>query len=259
MRAKEDFKRKAKNSFIYFQIGLIAAMVVALIVLEQNFKDLVKKPRESKIFEPILDQPFVYNPAEPEIKVKSEPRITKTVAKLEPQVKIPDVIEKFDVKDDEVKVDKQDVPTQDIALNSENNVKTNEVSNNTDRNTGGVTEPMNPFTVEQLPMFKACKGLSRAEQKACFDEQLAKAISKNLVYPESDYDNRKQGTALIEFIIDEKGNITNVKSLENNRATEDMKKAAEKAVKKIPQLIPAKQGNQHVKIKYSIPITFKLN
>ena len=79
------------------------------------------------------------------------------------------------------------------------------------------------------------------------------------MYPERDYDNGKQGTALIEFVIDENGNITNVKPLENNRATEDMKKAAEKAVKKLPQLIPAKQGDRNVRIKYAIPITFKLN
>ncbi len=259
MRAKEDFKKKMKNSFIYFQLGLIAAMLITLFVLESNFKDIVKKEGSGKIWEPIIDGPFVYNPAEPEVPVKTKPIISKPIAKIEPQVKAPDVIEKFDVKKDEVVVDKQDVSTQDVSQDTENPVETNTSPVNTAGTVEGPVAPPTMLTVEQLPMFKACKGLKRSEQKACFDEQLAKVISKNLTYPERDYENRKQGTALIEFIIDENGNITNVKPLENNRATEDMKKAAEKAVKRIPQLIPAKQGNKNVRIKYAIPITFKLN
>ena len=37
-----------------------------------------------------------------------------------------------------------------------------------------------------------------------------------------------------------------------------IKKAAEKAVKRIPKLIPAKQGNKEVRIKYTIPVVFKM-
>ncbi|MVO08835.1 TonB family protein [Flavobacterium sp. TP390] len=258
MRAKDDFKRKTKNSFIYFQLGLIAAMVVTLFILESNFKEVIKKSDTGTIWEPVYDSTFVYNPAEPEAPTKVKPIAPKKIASVEPRPKV-ELVDKFDVKDDEEKVVKQDLGTQDEPEVDKTSVDTNPVASNTATATGGTTEPMMLVTVEQLPMFKACKGLARSEQKACFDEQLAKAISKNLVYPERDFDNRKQGTALIEFIIDENGNITNVKPLENNRATEDMKKAAEKAVKKIPQLIPAKQGTKNVKIKYAIPITFRLN
>ena len=253
MRAKDDFKRKTKNSFIYFQLGLIAAMVVTLFILESNFKEVLKKPDTGAIWKPVLDSTFVYNPAEPEAPAKVKLIAPKKIASVEPRPKV-ELVDKFDVKDDNEKVVKQDLGTQDNPEVDNTPVDTNPVASSPAATTGGTTEPMNPFTVEQLPMFKACKGLA-----ACFDEQLAKAISKNLVYPERDFDNRKQGTALIEFIIDENGNITNVKPLENNRATEDMKKAAEKAVKKIPQLIPAKQGTKNVKIKYAIPITFRLN
>jgi periplasmic protein TonB len=108
-------------------------------------------------------------------------------------------------------------------------------------------------------MFKACKGLKRSEQKTCFDEQLAKAISKNLVYPNKDLANKRQGTAVVEFVIDEKGNITNVKTLDKNRATSAMQVAAEKAVSKLPKLEPTKQGDVVVKIKYVMPVSFKVN
>lgn len=42
-------------------------------------------------------------------------------------------------------------------------------------------------------MFEACKGLSRVDQKACFDEQMAKAITKYLVYPDNDLEKGRQG------------------------------------------------------------------
>lgn len=64
--------------------------------------------------------------------------------------------------------------------------------------------------------------------------------------------------AQVEFIIDENGTITNVVALNNKRATSEMQKAAEKAVKRIPKLIPAKQGDKSVRIKYSIPVVFKI-
>lgn len=258
MRAKEDFKKKAKNSFIYFQVGLIAAMGLALFILEFNFKDGQKKP--VSVFEPIVtvEPGFEYRIAEVE-RVDSKPTPKPKVNIVVPKLTLP-ILNDVDMVDDDVKLVKQDLATQDSSQETTTpDDNTNVADNKGEGTPSGPIAPPTMFTVEQLPMFKACKGLQRSEQKACFDEQLAKAISKNLTYPERDYDNRKQGTALIEFVIDENGNITNVKPLENNRATEDMKKAAEKAVKKIPQLIPAKQGNKSVRIKYSIPITFKLN
>lgn len=257
MRAKNDFQKKTKNSFIFFQIGLIATMLIVLVVLEFNFKDVIKKTDESSItFEPITDDPFFYTPAE---EPKAKPIIQKALARVEPKVDVSDVIEDFKLEKDKIIVPKIDLQTQDDADKTKNPIDTKTIPTETTGKTDGPVTLPNINTVEQLPMFKACQGLRRSEQKACFDEQLSKAISRNLVYPENDFDNRKQGTALIEFIIDEDGNITNVKPLENNRATEAMKKAAEKAVKRIPQLIPAMQGNKNVRIKYAIPITFKIN
>lgn len=259
MRAKNDFQKKTKNSFIFFQLGLIATMMGVLFVLEYNFKD-TQKTITCNFNEPIdiTEKPFTYNP-EVVKQAEVKPKVTP-VEKIVTKVIIPEVLNDFKLKENTIELEKLNLATQDNLSKLENNLDTNTTTVTTGKDDGKDTsEPGNIFTVEQLPMFKACKGLSRSEQKACFDEQLAKAITRNLVYPENDYDSRKQGTALIEFIIDENGNITNVKPLENNRATVDMKKAAEKAVKKIPQLIPAKQGDKNVRIKYAIPISFKIN
>jgi periplasmic protein TonB len=251
MRTNENFQRKTKNSVIYFQVGLIAVLVLVLSFLEFKFlsfsKDTVFKA------EPIWTEEaaFVYNP---EI-IKSNPIETKVVKAV---VKLPKEFVDVDIKKDDEVIKKEDLASENPSdTKSDVEVKT-DVTNNNNNTTSTVDKPT-IFSVEQLPLFKACKGLKRSEQKACFDEQLAKAISKNLVYPNKDLENKRQGTAVVEFVIDEKGNITNVKALDNNRATPAMQLAAEKAVSKLPKLEPAKQGDVAVKIKYVIPISFKVN
>ena len=76
--------------------------------------------------------------------------------------------------------------------------------------------------------------------------------------PEKAFKENIQGRVNIFFVIDEKGTITNVKALDNKRATIAMQKAAEKAVKRIPKLIPATHGEKPVRIKYSIPVGFRM-
>lgn len=251
MRTNVDFKKKTKNSFVYFQIGLIATMLVVLFVLEFQFKDAVKKVA-------IYDKPlhvedvFIYNP----VVVKPVEKIVETV---KPAVKIPNDIVKLKIEKNDVKIEKTDLPKQDVTDPIVGGVDGNDIPVDATPNPNPVKKVAPTiFSVEQLPMFAACEGLSRAAQKACFDEQLAKVVSRYLEYPESDYESGRQGTALIEFVIDEKGNVTDVKALANKRSTPEMNRAAEKAVKRIPKLIPAKQGDKPVRIKYSIPVVFKI-
>ena len=251
MKANVDFPKRVKNSFIYFQVGLIATMLVVLFIFEFTFKD-VSKPFSHVISTSIYSEPtYVYNPA-PTTKPQETPKPVVS--------NVPKVTHVF--KPTKAEPKKEDNTTtlanQDNSSDNQNNTDTTPSEIPKENGNGGVVETPTAYTVEQLPMFPACKGLSRAEQKACFDEQLSKAIVKHLTYPESDLEDGKQGVAQVEFVIDEKGTITSVKALDNKRATIEMQKAAEKAVKRIPKLIPAKQGDKAVKIKYSIPVVFKI-
>lgn len=249
MKANVDFPKRAKNSFIYFQVGLIATMIVVLFILEFNFENKNKVITYKPSIEITPELTFVYNPAP----------ATKPVETTKPVVvKVPKVAHVFKATKDEPKKDEDKTPlaTQD---NPADNPKTDATTTDSPKdNGGGTTEAPTVFSVEQLPMFEACKGLSRAAQKDCFDEQMAKAIAKHLVYPETDLENGRQGVALVEFVIDENGAITNVKALDNKRATETMQRAAEKAIKRVPKLSPAMHGNKPVRIKYSIPVGFRM-
>lgn len=253
MRKNVNLKSKAKNSFVYFQLGLIGTMLVVLFALEFKFKDVAKVDTFDLTFEP-TEESFNTSYTIIEHKIVE----TKPVKVIKSKVELPKDVTRLDVKKNDEVIKEAEAKSQDNASATEGkDVKEDMVAN---PNEGKTTLPVKPniFNVEQLPMFPECAGLSRAEQKACFDEQLLKAVVRNLEYPEIDLERGKQGTALIEFIIDERGNVINVKALDNKRATITMQKAAEKAVKKLPKLIPAKMGNENVRIRYSIPISFRI-
>ena len=245
---------KSKNSFIYFQLGIIAVMVSVLFVLEFNFKTVVSNQTASNSNRLPEEEVFSYNPRLKDVDVKP-----KQVATTKPVLKVasPKFIDQFkkstkEINDDVVNdILKQNVNPIDVVDANKNEIPTDNIA-------GTESEEEVFVVVEFLPRFPNCASVSKADQKACFDEQLKKEIFKNLKYPERDLENKKEGTVFVQFIVDEKGNFTAIKSAENNRATDEMRKAVESAVKKLPKIIPAKQGARDVKVTYTIPISFKI-
>ena len=248
MKPNVDFPKKAKNSFIFFQIGLIATMLVVLFVLEFNFE---LKPKKAVVPETITTIDISV-PTNFKIIPKMNP-----IAENKPNAQ-PKYTNQFKETTKEVPKDKVK-PVDNTPKDLDTNAPKEPVSENLIKEVPS-TKPETPtvLNVEELPMFPACRGLSRNEQLKCFEEQMSKAVAKNAEYPEIDRENGKQGRALISFIIDENGKIIDVKALDNKNATPEMKIAAEKAVRKVSKLTPAKQGGKPVRIKYVIPVSFRL-
>ena len=248
MKPNVDFPKKAKNSFIFFQIGLIATMLVVLFVLEFNFE---LKSKKAVVPETIITIDISV-PTNFKIIPKMNP-----IAENKPNAQ-PKFTNQFKETTKEVPKDKVK-PVDNTPKDLDINAPKEPVSENPIKEVPS-TKPETPtvLNVEELPMFPACRGLSRNEQLKCFEEQMSKAVAKNAEYPEIDRENGKQGRALISFIIDENGEIIDVKALDNKNATPEMKIAAEKAVRKVSKLTPAKQGGKPVRIKYVIPVSFRL-
>ena len=248
MKQNVDFPKKEKNSFIFFQLGLIATMLAVLFVLEFNFELKAKKADVPKTI-PTID---ISVPTTFKIIPKTNP-----IAENKPNAQ-PKFTNQFKETTKEVPKDKVK-PVDNTPKDLDTNAPKESVNENPIKEVPS-TKPETPtvLNVEELPMFPACRGLSRNEQLKCFEEQMSKAVAKNAEYPEIDRENGKQGRALISFIIDENGKIIDVKALDNKNATPEMKIAAEKAVRKVSKLTPAKQGGKPVRIKYVIPVSFRL-
>lgn len=84
-----------------------------------------------------------------------------------------------------------------------------------------------------------------------------KFISKNMRYPAKARRGGIEGTVFVQFVVDQDGKITNVKAIKG--AGEWLNKEAERVLSLSPEWIPGRQGGRKVKVRIIIPILFKLN
>jgi TonB family protein len=115
-----------------------------------------------------------------------------------------------------------------------------------------------PFNlVEDIPLFKKCNNVPLIKQTKCFETQMSKHIMKNFNYPQDAFDKGIQGRVLVQFTIDEQGNVgaIQMRGPKNNGAS--LEKEASRIISRLPKFIPGKHNGKSVKVKYGVPITFR--
>ena len=98
------------------------------------------------------------------------------------------------------------------------------------------------------------------EQMACFpggQANLMKFLSENTKYPKKAEEEGVQGRVICQFELDEKGYISNIKVAKHIHPLLDAE--AVRVISVMPRWIPAKQNGELVKIRYTLPITFRLD
>lgn len=97
-----------------------------------------------------------------------------------------------------------------------------------------------------------------AEQMPVFaNGDVLKYIQTNIKYPPEAKKKKIQGRVIIQFIVEEDGSITNPKVVRSIDASIDS--AAMEVVRKMPNWKPGMNNNgKAVKVKYTLPIAFKL-
>ena len=115
-----------------------------------------------------------------------------------------------------------------------------------------------PFNlVEEIPLFKKCEDRPLIEQAKCFDQQMSKHILKHFAYPEEALEKGIEGRVLTQFTINSLGEVEDIR-LRAPKGGELLKKEAKRLVEKLPIFVPGKHNGRIVKVKYGIPITFRL-
>ncbi len=105
------------------------------------------------------------------------------------------------------------------------------------------TKPV--FTiVEEMPSFPGGEG------------ERNKFLAENIVYPQQATENGIQGTVYVSFVVDSRGNVTDVKILRGIGGGCD--EEALRVVKMMPKWHPGKQNGKQVRVLFNMPIYFKL-
>ena len=95
--------------------------------------------------------------------------------------------------------------------------------------------------VEVMPEFKG--GM----------EAMIKYMSENINYPK---ETGLSGVVYIGFVVDEKGNVTDASVIKS--AAESLDKEALRVVKAMPKWTPGKDKGKNVKVKMTLPVSFKM-
>lgn len=117
--------------------------------------------------------------------------------------------------------------------------------------------------VEQMPRFPGCEdtGLEGQELHQCGMKKLVAYISENLIYPKQSGNGKVEGISVIQFVIDEQGDIGNVTVVKSLGAEFDAAsvRVLEKMKEEGIQWIPGEHGGKKVKVRLALPIKFQMN
>ena len=117
-----------------------------------------------------------------------------------------------------------------------------------------VTYAPQPKEVEQGEVFLA------VEEQPMFPggmEEMMKFLQANVKYPEQAQSNGVQGRVIVQFVVNKDGSISNdtiVRSVDPLLDAEALR-----VVRSMPNWTPGKQRGKEVRVRFTLPVTFRLN
>jgi len=222
---------KLKNIVDEQRAKVAVTQVTELSALEQKEKKAEVKQRkvEVKIPEKVVER------------VKSSIKFTAPVIK----------------KDNEVKPE-EELKTQDELMNTKTAIGTFDVKGNDDQN-GEVVKAKEVIVQQEPPKVEENKIFDVVEQMPAFpggDAALMKYLRDNIHYPTVAAENGVQGRVVVGFVVEKDGSVTDVNIMKGQDPSLD--KEAMRVVKSMPKWIPGKQNGTTVRVKYQVPVTFRL-
>lgn len=98
--------------------------------------------------------------------------------------------------------------------------------------------------VEQMPMFPGGS------------EALFNYLSENITYPKECEDVCVQGRVVVSFVVEKDGSVTNAEVVKS--VYQPLDEEALRVVKNMPKWIPGMLNGEPTRVKYSVPVTFRL-
>lgn len=232
-----------RNSSLYFLIGLTAVLMLTYVSIELKSEDPRVVVEKLEISDNMMSD-------DEEVILTMPP----TQRLPPPPPPAPEVIQ---IVDNRQVLEEKKIETTEVDENKA--VVVNTASSYGEE--GGTADEIDeevPFAViEQIPVFPGCEGVAKNKQLDCFNEQMAKHIKKYFTYPEKAAEDNIQGRVSVQFVIDKSGNVTDV-MMKGPKGGELLEKEAQRIISKLPKFKPGQQRGKPVKVKYGLPITFKL-
>jgi len=224
MHIKKSEKASLENDkLIYVLMGLVFVLSLCYVALEWTEQEVTKYE--------VTDTEFLF---------EEEVEIQQTTQETPPPPPPPAVqeVEVLNVVEDNVETETIEVSTEEteqevvIAAPVEAPVEEEE-------------EEVVFVVVESMPEFPG-------GQQALF-----KYLSENVKYPVIAQENGIQGRVICQFVVNKDGSIVDVEVVRSG-GDPSLDKEAIRVIKTMPKWKPGKQRGKPVRVKYTVPVNFKL-
>ena len=234
---KADINR---NSFIYFQVGLIIMLFISYTAINWQFEEKPIYETELVQFEPekMIDVPIT--------------ELTKVPPPPPPPPPAPEIIE--------VVEDNAEVVETTIESTETSQDEMIEIAEVTDIKEEGIVEEIEdvPFVlIANVPIFPGCETEEGNDaRKKCMSQKIQEHV-KDEFRTELSAELGLSGInrIMVAFRINEKGMVENIRA---RGPHEVLEAEAARVVKSLPKMTPGYQRNRPVGVFYSLPIIFEV-
>lgn len=242
MEIKKNAQSKLENYSKFFMLlGLFWAFLITYLAIEyknERYNDLTNL----EYFSENIDN-------------NEEIPITKSIEEKANQDS-KTILDKFNAVVDDSDINETIIAPTDIGMD-EPVMSNRNYDNIIEVNIKETDEETVPFVaIEEVPTYPGCTG-SNETKKECFISRLSKFISKEFnadIAQELGLPSGKQ-RVFVMFIINKNGNITNIEARAPHKSLE---KEAIRVIESLPKMIPGRQFNKTVAVKYSLPIAYNV-
>ena len=242
-----------RNLYSLITIFIAALAIWGGISLVKFVESRTKTVAQTSVAEiSALNQPKKKAEVKQQQKVKLE-QPEKVVERVKSSVKFTAPVIK---KDDQVKPE-DELKTQDELMNTKTAIGALDVKGNDDAN--GEVLKIKEAVAQPEPKPEVEKVFDVVEQMPSFPggpSALMEWLSNNVKYPVVAQENGVQGRVVVSFVVERDGSITDVKVVRGVDPSLD--REASRVVRAMPRWIPGKQNGSAVRVKYNVPVAFRL-
>ena len=225
MHIKKSEKASLENDkLIYVLMGLVFVLSLFYVALEWTEREVTKYE--------VTDTEFLF---EEEVEIQQTSQET-------PPPPPPPAVQEVEV----LNVVEDNVETESIEVNTEDDKETEVVI------AAPVEAPVEEeeeevvfVVVESMPEFPG-------GQQALF-----KYLSENVKYPVIAQENGIQGKVICQFTVNKDGSIVDIQVV-RSAGDKSLDKEAVRVIQSMPKWKPGKQRGKPVRVKYTVPVNFKL-
>ena len=241
---------------VWALLSVLAAAIIVWLIVIANVA-IQNAMRENQSIDTDVELSKLAQKKETKVERKEE------VKKIEVEQKVVEKVKssvKFTApeikKDDEVKPE-DEIKSQDDLAKTNTAIGTFDVKGNDEAE--GVVLKANEVAVDEKPKEEETKVFDVVEQMPEFPggpAALMKWLNDNIKYPAVAEENGIQGRVVCTFVVERDGSVTDVQVARSIDPSLD--KEAVRVLKKMPKWIPGRQNGSAVRVKYTVPVTFKL-